>query len=205
MGMLEMVVHKMAGGDVSNLGDALETLGARHVSYGVLPAHYGVLETALLRTLQGGLKEMWTTEVRRSWAAVIKFISKGMQAGAAQEVQVTTVQRREYESPQKSATLRLSFIDRSEGSCTACCSRFHTGCTRDRSNDSRNQPPRMPTRGRRDTDLPMSPRRRQKIEVSCTPGYSCTSCPPRVPKRIDEDEATALTIALDDDDEQRHC
>ena len=83
--MLGAVLGLMQGGEdgLSDLAENFQSLGKRHVSYGVTQLHYGILETALLRTLQGILPECaWTEDVRKGWAAVVKFIAKGMQAGA---------------------------------------------------------------------------------------------------------------------------
>lgn len=151
VGMLESVLYMMAGDDVSGLGPALQTLGARHVTYGVHPAHYSVVETALLRTLECALKDQWTTEVRRGWAAVLKFVSKGMQTGAGFEVEVIKVKRREVVR-QQSATLRLKVIRQSEGtsrlSRNGGLSRFHNGSVRPGS-DSMKAPQRPMRRGDR--------------------------------------------------------
>jgi hypothetical protein len=62
-----------------------ELLFARHVEYGVQPAHYIVVETALLRTLEGGLQEHWTTDLRKEWAAVFQFVANAMMLGAGNE------------------------------------------------------------------------------------------------------------------------
>lgn len=114
--MLEMVLTTMCGDDVSPLGEALGSLGARHVSYGVLSAHYGVLETALLRTLEAALTShgLWTPDVRKGWAAVMKFTAKAMQEGAVSEIEIEKVKREDTER-EKHATLRMRVIRRSEG------------------------------------------------------------------------------------------
>ena len=193
--MLEMVIQTMDGDDVSSLGEALETLGARHVSYGVHPVHYGVLETALLRTLGGALTDWWTTEVRKGWAAVVKFISKGMQAGAALHLEIIKVERRKLER-EKSASLRMTFIKRSEGTSRLSRegklfprSRFHT-TSNCRPQDSV-QPPRMPTR-RSTANSTISPGLRRMKISSSSRDSSCS--PPRPPKRSEEDDATVTTI-----------
>lgn len=63
------------------LGDASDKLGAKHATYGVLQAHYGIVEMAFLRTLHDALlPHMWTAEAKRGRAAVIRFFSRGMKA-----------------------------------------------------------------------------------------------------------------------------
>ena len=53
--MLETALTMMIKRELGNLSLALQSLGARHVEYGVKPPHYNIVETALLRTLQLGL------------------------------------------------------------------------------------------------------------------------------------------------------
>jgi Globin len=114
--MLETVVTMMGENDMSVLEEALTTLGARHVSYGVHPPHYDVLATALLRTLEGALhgEGEWTPDVRKGWAAVIKFISTGMQEGAVAKVLIDRVLREE-KGKTSCVTLRMRVMKRSEG------------------------------------------------------------------------------------------
>lgn len=45
----------------------VEDLGRRHDDYGVEPAHYEVVAEALLWTLEQGLGEAFTDEVREAW------------------------------------------------------------------------------------------------------------------------------------------
>src|SRR5829696_5886454 len=47
----------------------LTKLGARHVKYGVLPEHFDVVGAAVLWTLEQGLGELFTPDVRDAWAA----------------------------------------------------------------------------------------------------------------------------------------
>lgn len=142
--MLESAVQSMAGNDVSSLGNTLQELGARHVSYGVHPAHYSVVQTALLRVLEGALGDHWTTDARRGWSAVFKFLSKAMQAGAGAEVEIIKGKRREIIRGQ-SATLRLRVIKRSEGTSRLLRSRFLDSNSANQ-RGLKSQPPRIPAR-----------------------------------------------------------
>lgn len=45
----------------------VETLAKKHVGYGVKPIHYTYVGNALLRTLQKGLGEQFTPELRNAW------------------------------------------------------------------------------------------------------------------------------------------
>ena len=70
--------------DVGKLVPVLKGLGAKHVGYGVLPAHYEVVGQALLNTLEKGLGELWTPEVRAAWSSVYGVVSSTMIAGATE-------------------------------------------------------------------------------------------------------------------------
>ncbi|HYW57531.1 MAG TPA: globin family protein [Polaromonas sp.] len=58
-------------------------LGARHVKYGVRDEHYATVGTALLWTLEQGLAEKFTPEVRDAWTAAYTLLATQMQLGAA--------------------------------------------------------------------------------------------------------------------------
>ena len=78
--------------DLKELSKVVQELGARHVEYGVLPAHFQVVETALLRTLETGLgKDNFTEDMRKSWAAVFKFLSKAMVTGSSSQIRLTVI------------------------------------------------------------------------------------------------------------------
>ncbi|CAB9515011.1 symbiotic hemoglobin 2 [Seminavis robusta] len=151
--MLECVITMMLGQDMERLATSLHALGSRHVDYGVHPAHYSVVETALLRTLAGALGDQWTEDVKRGWAAVFKFISKAMMSGAGAELQIIKDRRRMLER-NKSATLRLKVIGNSNGISRLSRSGVSTVRSRHSQPKTRNtspssDPPRMPSRGGR--------------------------------------------------------
>ena len=62
---------------------AVEELGRRHSTYGVEPRHYDTVGAALLSTLQTGLGDAFTTEVREAWAAAYSLLANTMQRAAA--------------------------------------------------------------------------------------------------------------------------
>jgi hemoglobin-like flavoprotein len=62
---------------------AVEELGRRHANYGVQPEHYDTVGDALLWTLQTGLGDAFTSEVREAWASAYLFLSTTMQEAAA--------------------------------------------------------------------------------------------------------------------------
>jgi hemoglobin-like flavoprotein len=82
-----MAMIATAVGGLHNLDalvPAVKALGARHVGYGAKPQHYAVVGEALLWTLERGLGEAFTPEVRESWTKVYGTLSAVMQAGAAE-------------------------------------------------------------------------------------------------------------------------
>jgi len=60
----------------------LEALGSRHVRYGVVPEHYGIVGQALLATLAEIAGEHWTDEYEGAWARAYTFAAEVMHAGA---------------------------------------------------------------------------------------------------------------------------
>lgn len=75
---------RMIGAAVGKLDDpdslipALQQLGSRHTGYGVEPAHYRTVGSALLATLAQGLGEEFTDPVRDAWAGVYGFMTEVM-------------------------------------------------------------------------------------------------------------------------------
>ena len=61
---------------------ALHALGARHAGYGVREMHYATVGAALLQTLQQGLGDAFTPEVRAAWIAMYEIVAVEMQRGA---------------------------------------------------------------------------------------------------------------------------
>lgn len=68
--------------DLEALVPQVKALGARHAGYGVEPAHYTVVGEALLWTLERGLGNAFTVEVRQAWTRVYALLATTMQAGA---------------------------------------------------------------------------------------------------------------------------
>lgn len=73
----------ISGPDMGPVLFTLSQLGERHVEYGVLPAHYGIVGQALLHTLATALGESgWTPRVKQGWELVYGLVSTAMMAGA---------------------------------------------------------------------------------------------------------------------------
>ncbi len=94
--MLELVVHWL---DVpERLVPVLKQLGERHTRYGVQDEHYGKVGTALLGTLEEGLGDKFTPEVRSAWTEAFLLISSLMRRGAAKVSGAFPAMKQEAES-----------------------------------------------------------------------------------------------------------
>lgn len=69
------------------IAPAVRELGRRHVGYGVKPEHYETVGAALLATLEKGLGDGFTPEVRDAWGACFTIVRDEMLAGAAVPVE----------------------------------------------------------------------------------------------------------------------
>ena len=79
---LVLVVENLRKPEV--LGDALKTLGAKHVGYGTIPKHYPAVGEALLTTFAEYLHQDWTDETRQAWIDAFPAISALMLNGAGE-------------------------------------------------------------------------------------------------------------------------
>jgi hemoglobin-like flavoprotein len=62
---------------------AVKDLGRRHAGYGVTERHYATVGSALLWTLEAGLGEAFTAEVKEGWASAYGLLASVMQEAAA--------------------------------------------------------------------------------------------------------------------------
>lgn len=63
---------------------AVAALGRRHAGYGVQEEHYATVAGALLWTLERGLGDAFTPEVRDAWVTAFGVLSRVMLAAAAE-------------------------------------------------------------------------------------------------------------------------
>ena len=70
--------------DLESLIPTLKQMGADHVGYGVKDRDYNVVGASLLWTLEKGLGEVFTDEVRNAWGAVYEVLATVMKEGAAE-------------------------------------------------------------------------------------------------------------------------
>jgi len=72
----------------SAIAPAVKAMGERHVRYGALPEHYPVVGECLLWTLEQGLGEAFTPELKQAWAEAY-----GVLSGLMIDAQKAAVQR----------------------------------------------------------------------------------------------------------------
>lgn len=76
----------MAVGSLDNLGaltPLLQALGRDHVGYGVQDSHYDTVGRALLWTLEQGLGDAFTPDVKDAWAETYNIVATVMKDAAA--------------------------------------------------------------------------------------------------------------------------
>jgi hemoglobin-like flavoprotein len=63
---------------LDKLVPALESLGERHASYGVVPSHFEAVGAALLTTLAHAAGSLWNDELTQAWATTYALIAATM-------------------------------------------------------------------------------------------------------------------------------
>lgn len=76
MKTLAFVVNGLA--DLPRILPAAEALARRHVGYGVRPEYYAPVGEALVFTLERGLGDAFTEEVRAAWVSAYALLSSFM-------------------------------------------------------------------------------------------------------------------------------
>lgn len=74
--MLNVVIIRLD--KLDELSEEIAAMAQRHVQYGVRPAHYKLVGTALLWTLQKGLGTDWNEDVKTAWATCYKILADTM-------------------------------------------------------------------------------------------------------------------------------
>jgi hemoglobin-like flavoprotein len=81
--LMSMIGSAVAGlRNLDTLAPVVRKLGARHVGYGVRDAHYATVGAALIWTLETGLGDKFTPEVREAWTSAYGLLADVMQLGA---------------------------------------------------------------------------------------------------------------------------
>lgn len=82
MTMITVAVRGLT--DLGKLVPAVEDMGRRHVSYGVEDKHYDTVGTALIWTLEKGLGDAFTSEVKEAWVTTYTILATTMKNAAKQ-------------------------------------------------------------------------------------------------------------------------
>lgn len=88
--MLDTAVHLLDQADA--LTGKLEGLARRHVAYGAVPAHFGVVGECLLHALGTSLGEHFTPEVRHAWLVAYSLMMSVMMRIYSDEKEVARLQ-----------------------------------------------------------------------------------------------------------------
>jgi hemoglobin-like flavoprotein len=83
---LKFVVANLRKSDL--LEKTLTGLGTRHVKYGVLPQHYPLVGSSLLKTMASFAGDAWTPTVEQAWVGAYTAIVGIMLAGADYPVEI---------------------------------------------------------------------------------------------------------------------
>jgi hemoglobin-like flavoprotein len=81
--LMAMIGTAVAGlGNWASIAPAVAALGERHAAYGVRTEHYDTVGKALIATLQKGLGDAFTPEMKEAWLACYAAVKAEMIAGA---------------------------------------------------------------------------------------------------------------------------
>lgn len=64
--------------DLDSIVPIVQKLGVSHIKYGVTDEHFSAVAEALLWTLEQGLGEAWTEELKQAWVAAYTLLSTTM-------------------------------------------------------------------------------------------------------------------------------
>lgn len=83
---LVLVVESLRHPD--RLAHPLQGLGTRHIQYGVLPEHYPMVGSTLLKALALCLGEAWTPNAEQAWSEAYSVVTELMLSGAAYSTKI---------------------------------------------------------------------------------------------------------------------
>jgi hemoglobin-like flavoprotein len=84
MSALGMIVGALSR--LETFRPTIRDLARRHVHYGVRPHHYDSVGAALLWTLERGLADAFTPELKTAWAAAYAVLSETMRDGVGETI-----------------------------------------------------------------------------------------------------------------------
>ena len=111
-GALVMVIENLRKPEV--LSKALKGLGARHVKYGALPAHYPLVGNSLLKTLSQYAGDAWTPELESAWTDAYGAITELMLEGAEyteEEVALDSAPAAPAPAPEEEGGLNVKLLE----------------------------------------------------------------------------------------------
>lgn len=85
---LVLVVKSLRRPDV--LASTLKSLGTRHIQYRVLPEHYPMVGSTLLKTFSICLEEAWTPNTEQAWSEAYAAVTQLMLSGAQYPAKIMT-------------------------------------------------------------------------------------------------------------------
>jgi hemoglobin-like flavoprotein len=80
MAMINTAVNALT--HLESVVPAVQEMGVRHVAYGVKPEDYDSVGSALVWTLEAGLGDAFTDEVKGAWVTVYTTLADTMKAAA---------------------------------------------------------------------------------------------------------------------------
>ncbi len=83
MQMISIAVNGLS--KLETIIPAVEDLGRRHVAYGVKEEHYATVGSALLWTLEKGLGDAFTPDVKAAWTETYETLATTMLNAASKE------------------------------------------------------------------------------------------------------------------------
>ena len=83
--------------DLEKLIPAVQDLGERHAGYGVKDEMYDTVGESLIETLEAGLGNEFTAEVKESWVEVYTLLSTVMKDAANSVVEIGVQEKKWYE------------------------------------------------------------------------------------------------------------
>ncbi len=87
--LMSMIQVAVVGLDkMERIVPAVQNLGRRHATYGVKDSHYETVGAALLWTLEQGLGEKFTPDVKAAWTEVYTVLATTMKDAAAERMLV---------------------------------------------------------------------------------------------------------------------
>lgn len=87
LSMLDMAID-MLGPDLDLVEEQLQSLGVRHIGYGVMPKHYPLMGRALVLAIKSLLGDSFSGRHEESWNTIYTFLSVSMMQGGFQQLLV---------------------------------------------------------------------------------------------------------------------